>query len=90
MNKNELIKSVSRQLGVSQGQVENVLEAFMNTIKTTLADQNDVVRLIGFGTFEVREYGPRQGVNPRTGERIQIPGGRRVRFKASDKMLKDS
>ena len=35
-----------------------------------------------FGKFSVNERGPRQGVNPRTGERITIPGGKVPKFSA--------
>ena len=40
------------------------------------------VSFTGFGKFHVAERGPRQGVNPRTGERITIPGGKVPRFSA--------
>ena len=40
------------------------------------------VNFTGFGKFAVAERGPRQGVNPRTGERIFIPGGKVPRFSA--------
>ena len=42
----------------------------------------DPVNFTGFGKFSVAERGPRQGVNPRTGERITIAGGRVPRFSA--------
>ena len=37
---------------------------------------------VNSGWFHVAERGPRQGVNPRTGERITIPGGKVPRFSA--------
>ena len=40
------------------------------------------VNFTGFGKFSVAERGPRQGVNPRTGERITIAGGRVPKFSA--------
>ena len=40
------------------------------------------VNFTGFGKFHVSERGPRQGVNPRTGERITIPGGKVPKFSA--------
>ena len=40
------------------------------------------VNFTGFGKFSVNERGPRQGVNPRTGERITIPGGKVPKFSA--------
>ena len=42
----------------------------------------DSVNFTGFGKFSVAERGPRQGVNPRTGERITIAGGRVPKFSA--------
>jgi DNA-binding protein HU-beta len=36
----------------------------------------------GFGKFHVSERGARMGVNPRTGERIQIAASRVPRFTA--------
>jgi nucleoid DNA-binding protein len=40
------------------------------------------VNFTGFGKFSVAERGPRQGVNPRTGERITIAGGKVPKFSA--------
>src|SRR5205085_49102 len=40
------------------------------------------VSFTGFGQFHGAESGPREGVNPRTGERITIPGGKVPRFSA--------
>ena len=42
----------------------------------------------GFGKFAVAERGPRQGVNPRTGERITIPGGKVPRFSSGSGLKK--
>ncbi len=57
--------------------VDAVLEAITNTLSN-----GGEVSFTGFGKFHVAERGPRQGVNPRTGERIMIPGGRVPRFSA--------
>ncbi len=57
--------------------VDAVLEAITNSLQ-----QGEDVNFTGFGKFSVAERGPRQGVNPRTGERIFIPGGRVPRFSA--------
>ena len=39
--------------------------------------------LPGFGAFSVRETRARQGVNPRTGEKLAVKAGKTVRFKIS-------
>jgi DNA-binding protein HU-beta len=57
--------------------VEAVLDAILDSLKS-----GDEVNFTGFGKFSVNERGPRQGVNPRTGERITIPGGKVPKFSA--------
>ncbi len=57
--------------------VESVLDAIIDSLK-----QGEDVNFTGFGKFSVNERGPRQGVNPRTGERITIPGGKVPKFSA--------
>jgi DNA-binding protein HU-beta len=62
-------------------QAGDSLEAVLETI-TDVLQQGGEVNFTGFGKFSVAERGPRQGVNPRTGERIFIPGGKVPRFSA--------
>jgi len=57
--------------------VEAVLDGIVDSLKG-----GDEVNFTGFGKFSVNERGPRQGVNPRTGERITIPGGKVPKFSA--------
>ncbi len=57
--------------------VDSVLDAI-----TEALSKGEDVSFTGFGKFHVAERGPRQGVNPRTGERITIPGGKVPRFSA--------
>jgi DNA-binding protein HU-beta len=57
------------------------VDAVLDTITEVLRSGGDV-NFTGFGKFHVAERGPRQGVNPRTGERITIPGGKVPRFSA--------
>ncbi len=59
----------------------DALDAVLDAISDTLSTGGEV-SFTGFGKFHVAERGPRQGVNPRTGERITIPGGRVPRFSA--------
>ncbi|HEX3242570.1 MAG TPA: HU family DNA-binding protein [Solirubrobacterales bacterium] len=59
----------------------DAVDAVLDTITETLANGGEV-SFTGFGKFHVAERGPRQGVNPRTGERITIPGGKVPRFSA--------
>jgi len=59
----------------------DAVEAVLDGVTNTLAGGGEV-NFTGFGKFSVAERGPRQGVNPRTGERITIAGGRVPKFSA--------
>jgi DNA-binding protein HU-beta len=68
------------RVGSKKGAAEAV-DAVLETITDVLSSGGEV-NFTGFGKFHVAERGPRQGVNPRTGERITIPGGKVPRFSA--------
>ncbi len=59
----------------------DAVETVLDGITDTLAGGGEI-SFTGFGKFSVAERGPRQGVNPRTGERITIAGGRVPKFSA--------
>jgi DNA-binding protein HU-beta len=59
----------------------DAVEAVLDGVVSALKSGQDV-NFTGFGKFSVNERGPRQGVNPRTGERITIPGGKVPKFSA--------
>jgi DNA-binding protein HU-beta len=59
----------------------DAVDAILDGITDALASGGEV-NFTGFGKFSVADRGPRQGVNPRTGERITIAGGRVPKFSA--------
>lgn len=69
-----------KRLG-SRKAASDAVDAVLDAIAETLSKGGEV-SFTGFGKFHVAERGPRQGVNPRTGERITIPGGKVPRFSA--------
>lgn len=71
MNKQELVKAVSKKVQASNKTVAEVLDAILEEIKLSVC-QGGRVGLVGFGTFESRERAARVGRNPRTGESFQI------------------
>jgi len=56
---------------------------------STALSAGEAIHLKGFGHFEVVPTAERTGHNPKTGEPIPIPAGRRVRFKPSKLLLKN-
>jgi DNA-binding protein HU-beta len=88
MTKTELIEEMAERCSLSKADAERALNAFMDITKDTLRREGKLA-LAGFGTFVVSERKAREGRNPQTGEPIQIPAGKGVRFRPG-KGLKDS
>jgi DNA-binding protein HU-beta len=81
VTKSELIDQVADRSELTKVQAARALDAVLGTVQDTLRRGSEVT-LSGFGRFHVAERGARQGVNPRTGERIQIAAARVPRFTA--------
>ncbi len=82
MNKGQLVSAVAEDCGIAKGDTEKVINSLLETIKTTLAnDSAETIQFIGFGSFSVAERKARQGFNPRTGEKMEIPASKSVKFK---------
>ncbi len=81
MKKTELIAAIAEQSGLSKKDAEKALTATIDTIIKVVAD-GDKIQLTGFGTFEQRQRNARTGVDPRTGNSIEIPASKIPAFKA--------
>ncbi len=80
MTKAEFVDRIAGQFETKKA-ASDAVEVVLDGITNTLASGGEV-NFTGFGKFSVAERGPRQGVNPRTGERITIAGGRVPKFSA--------
>jgi DNA-binding protein HU-beta len=80
LTKSEFVDNIAGGFA-SKKAAADAVEAVLDGITSTLARGGEV-NFTGFGKFSVAERGPRQGVNPRTGERITIAGGRVPKFSA--------
>ena len=87
MTKAELINAVAQKTELSKKDSEKAVVAVLDAISETLA-AGEKVALVGFGTFEVKERAAREGINPRTKEKIEIPASKLPGFKAG-KALKE-
>ena len=87
MKKTELIEAIKESTGLSKKDAEKALTATLDTIIKAVAE-GDKVQLTGFGTFEQRQRNARTGVDPRTGNSIEIPASKVPAFKAG-KAFKD-
>ena len=71
MNKDELLKEVSKEAKVSQKSAADVVAATLDAIQKAVS-KGQKVTLVGFGTFEPRKRAARTGRNPQTGASIKI------------------
>ncbi len=85
MNKQELVAAVAEKANMTKKEAAKAVEAVVEVVKEALA-KGEPVRIIGFGTFMVRERGERRGRNPRTREEITIPARKAPVFKASSQL----
>lgn len=80
MNKNELIREVANNAGITIKDAAIAFDAVIDAITAGLKN-GEKVQISGFGTFEVKCKPARDGINPKTGEKIQISESKLPTFK---------
>jgi len=88
MTKAEFVEMVADRLGSSKTEAATAVDAVFDSIQSALV-RGDDVSVTGFGTFSAVQRKAREGVNPRTGEKIHISAKMAPKFKAG-KSLKDA
>ncbi|MGI8633403.1 MAG: HU family DNA-binding protein [Solirubrobacterales bacterium] len=81
MNKSEFVDAVADGADLGKQEAGAAVDAVLETITDTLKRGGDI-NLTGFGKFTVSHRGARQGVNPQTGEKIQIAASKVPKFSA--------
>lgn len=71
MNKGEFIKAFAEKAGLSQKDAGVAYDAFVDVITDALK-KGDKVQLTGFANIELKKKPAREGINPRTKEKIKI------------------
>ena len=87
MTKSEFVDQVAAESGLSKTDASEAVDAMLTVIEDTLKRGGEI-NFTGFGKFAVAERGARQGVNPQTGEKIQISASRVPRFSAGSTLKK--
>jgi len=85
VTKAELTEVLFDELGLNKREAKELVEQFFEEVISALV-AGDVVKLSGFGNFELRDKEQRPGRNPKTGEAIPISARRVVTFKAGQKL----
>ena len=84
MNKAELIEKIASASGVGKSDVDKVVNSFIETVQGAVA-VDDKVTLPGFGAWSRSQRKARVGRNPRTGDPVNIPASKAVKFSVGAK-----
>ncbi|HPN96916.1 MAG TPA: HU family DNA-binding protein [Candidatus Moranbacteria bacterium] len=88
VNKDALVSEISQKTEMSKKDIETVIDSMIDVI-TKVLQSGDKVTLTGFGTFRISDRAAREGINPQTKEKIQIPAMKVPKFTAG-KALKEA
>ena len=73
MTKADLVEKVADKASLSKAEAEVVVNTVLDSIVQSLR-LGDKIELRGFGSFRLRMRRPRQGRNPKTGTKVDVPG----------------
>jgi integration host factor subunit alpha len=85
MTKVDIVESIYEKVGFSKKEVAKIVESVFDIIKESL-QQEDKIKISGFGNFVIRKKRARRGRNPQTGSDIEISSRRILTFKPSQVM----
>jgi len=71
MNKADLIDQIAQAAEISKSAAERAVDALISAVKSSLR-KDELVTLVGFGTFYAGRRAARTGRNPRTGAHVSV------------------
>lgn len=88
MTKADIVTEIAEQTGIEKVAVQATVEAFMDSVKSSLTKGNNVY-LRGFGSFIVKERAEKTGRNISKNESIIIPAHNIPAFKPAKTFIED-
>jgi|TARA_B110000444_G_scaffold1915_1_gene1747 integration host factor subunit alpha len=85
LTKADLAEMLFNDLGLNKREAKEMVELFFEEIRSSL-ENNEEVKLSGFGNFDIRDKKSRPGRNPKTGEEVAVSARRVVTFKPGQKL----
>ncbi len=79
--KSEFVDQVASKSGLSKRDASKAVDAFLESLQDAMRS-GEAVSFTGFGKFSTSERKARTGVNPRTGEKVNIAASRVPKFSA--------
>jgi len=87
MTKAEIINEIADKTGIARRDVSVTVEAFMETIKDNMINNNENVYLRGFGSFIVKERAEKTARNISKNTTLVIPAHNIPAFKPAKSFL---
>lgn len=89
MTRSALVEKIAQKVeGLTLRQTEIVVDTVFDSIKDAL-QKGDKVEIRRFGNFRLKERRPRRARNPKTGQSVDVPAKKAIRFKVG-KALRDA
>ena len=85
LTKADMAEKLYEELGLNKREAKELVEMFFEEVRVAL-ETGDLVKLSGFGNFDLRDKNERPGRNPKTGEEIPITARRVVTFRPGKKL----
>jgi integration host factor subunit alpha len=85
LTKADIAENLFQTLGLNKREAKEIVELFFEEIRFSL-ERGEIVKLSGFGNFNLRDKKQRPGRNPKTGKEIPITARRVVTFRAGQKL----
>ncbi len=87
MKKPEVVKRVAEVADITQGDANRAIKSLVKVIQEAMKN-GEVISLSGLGSFRTKPRKARQGRNPKTGEIIPVPPGKKISFKPTTTLRK--
>jgi DNA-binding protein HU-beta len=85
LTKADLINNAAKAADTTKAATEKALNGILDSIQGALVEGKNVT-LVGFGTFTTVQRQAREGRNPKTGEKINIPAATVAKFRPGKKL----
>jgi len=83
VNKTSLIQEIADRTDASKSEAQKFFDAFTDVVQDSLKKGEDI-QITGFGKFYLQKRDAREGINPQTKQKINIPASRVPKFTAGN------
>ena len=86
MTKRELVEKLAEKVdGINQKEAEVIVKVIFDSMTDSLA-KGERIEIRGFGSFQIKNRGAREGRNPRSGEKVFVAPKKTLFFKVGKEL----